>query len=129
VFYNTDLSLSFLYDYEIDVKLNEDSNSLTCDEKLGSVGIILIISHYYNIPYDKKNIHQYLQDNDYIRDYVENFCQSLHEEKFILLRKILKRFEGISSERYILQYFEGKKYVNKGIYEEERCMIATDFPL
>jgi hypothetical protein len=34
VFYNVDLSLSFLHDYEIDVKLDEDSNSLICDEKL-----------------------------------------------------------------------------------------------
>jgi hypothetical protein len=45
------------------------------------------------------------------------------------LRKILKRFEGISSEGDILQCFEGKKDVNKVINEEGRCMIATSFPL
>ena len=77
IFYDVDLSLSFLHNYKNDVKLDEDPNSLICGEKLSSVGIILIISHYYNIPYDKESIPQCLQNNDYVRDYVENFCQIL----------------------------------------------------
>jgi hypothetical protein len=82
MFYDVDLPLSYLHDY----KTNQISNSLICDEKHSSVGIILILSHYYNIPYDKESIPQCLQDNNYVRDYVKFFCQSLHTDKVIQLR-------------------------------------------
>jgi hypothetical protein len=70
MFYNVYLSLSFLHDYKTDVKLDEDSNYLIRDEQHSSMGTILILSHYY----DKENVLQCLQDNDYIKDYAENFC-------------------------------------------------------
>jgi hypothetical protein len=99
--FDNDLSFPFIHYFETNVKFDEHSNPLTCEEKIISTSIIIILSQYYNIQYDKDHIPQYLQDNDYIRDYVKKNCKILHEDK-VITKEILKSFQDMVSERDIL---------------------------